>query len=70
MTTSANQSPFPAPPAPKLTPGQVAVTTGHFTKAIVMILFWSVVGAAALGAAYVAIRAIYWGVQTAIQPLH
>jgi hypothetical protein len=70
MTTNAPNSPlFPAP-SPKATPSQVASTVGSYMKAIVCILFWAIVGAAAAGATYVALRAIYWGVQIAVQPLH
>jgi hypothetical protein len=70
MTTSANQSPFPVLPTPKRTPGQIALTVGAYTKCLVLLLVWGVVGSAALGATYVALMAIWWGIKTLSQPLH
>jgi|GEM_PF-6210363 len=68
---SPNPNPFsPLGLSPRQSPAQVASTVGSYMKAVVCILFWSIVGAAAVGATYVAIRAIYWGVQIAVQPLH
>lgn len=70
MTANAPNSPlFPAP-KPKPTPTQIASDFGAWTRMLIALIFWSIVGAAAVGAAYVAIRAIYWGVQIAVQPLH
>lgn len=44
----------------KVTPAHVAGTISTYVRALVITVFWAVVGAAALAAGWVALRIIWW----------
>ena len=45
---------------PKLTPGEIVALVGMYVRAFVVLVFWIVSAAAATGAGYVALRALWW----------
>lgn len=59
---------LPAPPPPK-GPGAIVIRIGDYVKHGVIMVLWTLVAAAALGALYVGLRAIYWAVNWTSQAL-
>lgn len=54
---------------PQHTPASVANTVGIYAQALVRIVFWVVVSCATLGAAFIALRGVWWAAQSACKAL-
>ena len=72
MTTSPSdpsQGPMFAGSPPKRSHTDLARSIGDLVRTAVVILFWGIVGCAALAAAFLAVRAIYFALQLALRAL-
>ena len=68
MTANPQQNPV-FPPPQQRNPQQIAGVIADYVRAGITIATWVVLGALALGSAYVALRAVLWGVRVATQAL-
>ena len=64
-TPPQNQGPVLHHPNTPSKPQHVARTIGDVVASGLVIAFWVVAGAAGLGAAYIALRAVIWAVELA-----
>ena len=61
-TPQQQQGPVPPHPNAPSKPQQIAQTMADFVRSGLLIVFWLVVAAAGLGAAYIALHAVMWAI--------
>ena len=64
-----NQQPVGRGPSQRPSPQRIAAAIADYVRAALTVTAWLVLGAAGLGAAYVAIKAVIWAVKLAQQAL-
>ena len=63
-SNNQNHTPLIGPSRGGFSPGQLAAVLGAYIRALILVVFWSVAGVAAVAIGYLAVRAIWFAVQT------
>lgn len=66
---NGNQQSNPQAGPPKRSPRWYACVVGDYVRALVVLVFWLVIGAVGLAAAYIGIRGILWAAELVLDAL-